>query len=239
MKLHLNRRPVVTGEEEAADAFDAAEVAGAAFAESPADEPVPATPTVSPLRPLNAVMPQGNPRMVQTAELAEVEALGEQQALAPFRTLQAFSYSVNLLFHRTDLSYYITLCHEGRLWRALHANEFDSAEAAFRHFEEQAIRFSDIELRRAQLEAQNLHVATLIEASEAQAERLRNDLEQHAAQSQLVSSRQQHVRREVAQLEAQRVAAQAQLNKSTRQIHQLRATSNERIPHLTTRKNDV
>jgi hypothetical protein len=43
------------------------------------------------------------------------------------------------------------------------------------------------------------------------------------------------VRKEVSQLEAQRVAAQAHLNKAHRQMQQLNLTSNEAIPHLPTR----
>jgi septal ring factor EnvC (AmiA/AmiB activator) len=191
-----------------------------------------------PLRPLNAVMPQGNIRSVQTAEVTTVEALGARQALTPLRTLQTFSYSVNLLFCRSDLSYYVTLCQQGKLWRALHAPELDPAEAAFRHFEEQAIRLADVELRHAQREAQNEHVEAMVAASEAQAEQLRNDLERHAEQTQLLNNRQQEIRKEVAQLDMQRVASQARLNKALRHIHQLRATSNERIPHLSTRRTE-
>lgn len=110
--------------------------------------------------------------------------------------------------------------------------------AAFRHFDEQAIRLADVELRHAQLEAQNEHVEAMVAASEAQAEQLRNDLERHAEQTQLVNNRQQEIRKEVAQLEMQRVASQARLNKALRDIHQLRATSNERIPHLFTRRTE-
>ena len=111
--------------------------------------------------------------------------------------------------------------------------------AAFRHFDEQAIRLADVELRHAQLEAQNEHVEAMVAASEAQAEQLRNDLERHAEQTQLVNNRQQEIRKEVAQLEMQRVASQARLNKALRDIHQLRATSNERIPHLFTRRTEL
>jgi hypothetical protein len=205
---------------------------------APVEDAAPAAPSASPLRPVNAVMPQGTARSVQTAEVAAVEALGARQALVPLRALQTFSYSVNLLFCRSDLSYYVTLCQEGKLWRALHATEFDPAEAAFRHFEDQAIRLADVELRHAQLQAQNEHVEAMVATTEAQAEQLRNDIERHAEQTQFVNSRQQEVRKEVAQLEMHRLASQARLNKALRQIHQLRATSNERIPHLSTRRTE-
>jgi hypothetical protein len=61
---------------------------------------------------------------------------------------------------------------------------------------------------------------------------MRGELQRHAAHEQSVMGRQHQVRKEVAQLEAQRVAAQAQLNKAYRQLHQLNVASNEVVPHL-------
>lgn len=212
------------------------EVVGAESADPVApDTAVPKAPTVSPLRPMNAVMPQGSSRAVQTAEVGAVEALDARQALQTIRTLQTFSYSVSLLFCRSDVSYYVTLSQEGQLWRALHASDLDAAESAFRRFEEQAVGFADVEVRYAQLEAQNERAEAMIAASEAQAEQLRSDLERHAEQTQVVNSRQQQARKDIAQLEMERVTSQARLNKAMRQLHQLCVTSNERIPHLTGR----
>ena len=53
--------------------------------------------------------------------------------------------------------------------------------------------------------------------------------------TQTATQRQQQMRREIALLDAQRVADQAQLNRLRRQIHQLGLTDSERIPHLPAR----
>ncbi|MDF3084921.1 DUF2968 domain-containing protein [Burkholderia sola] len=234
MKLHIRRPPTAGVETGAVDtAYAAMEVSEQTDAFSAAAN------TAQPLGRASAVLPQGSSRVVQTAEIAEVEAMMTRDALTTIRTLQTFSYVVSLLLYRTELSYYITLSQDGRIWRALNATEFESAEVAFRHFEEQAVRLADIELRRAQLEAQNKQLVAMIEESEAQAERLRTDLDNHLEQTQLVNNRQQQVRKEVAQLEAQRLASQAQLNKVVRLIQQLRASSNERIPNLIVRRIDI
>jgi hypothetical protein len=236
MKLYMNRYAAETVKDALVD-----EVPDAA----PPVNPVPPeeaepthTPTVSPLRPINAVMPHGTARSAQPAEIAAVEALCANHVLTQLRTLQTFAYSVDLLFHSAELSYYVTLSQDGKLWRALHATELDTAEAAFRHFEEQAMRLADVELRHLQLQAQNEHIEAMAAASEAQAQQLRHDLERHAEQTQFVNNQQQQARKEVAQLEAQRIAAQARLNKVLRQMHQLRVTSNERIPHPHCRRTD-
>ena len=187
---------------------------------------------VTTLRPVPVVPSQTNGRPVQIADSAEVEWLAEEEALTPFRVFRSFDYSVSLLFHARELAYYVALYQNGTLWRALKAVDLDAAEAAFHHFEEQATRLSEGEIRRAQLAAQNEQLARMISESEAQAERLRCDLQRNTVQEQAVTGRMHQVRKEVAQLEAQRVAAQAQLNKAHRQIHQLNLTSNEGVPHL-------
>ncbi|CAH2798237.1 MAG: hypothetical protein PPHEINF_4562 [uncultured Paraburkholderia sp.] len=187
------------------------------------------------LRPVQAVPLQVSARGVQIANTAEVEWLAEEEALTPFRVFRSFAYSVSLLFHAKELVYYVALYQEGALWRALKAADLEAAEAAFRHFEDQATRLSDCETRRAQLEAQNEQLARMIARSEAEAERLRSDLQRRSAQEQAASNRQHQVRKEVSQLEAQRMAAQAHLNKAHRQMQQLNMTSNEAIPHLPAR----
>ncbi|AFT89230.1 DUF2968 domain-containing protein [Paraburkholderia phenoliruptrix] len=187
------------------------------------------------LRPVQAVPSQVSARGVQIANTAEVEWLAEEEALTPFRVFRSFAYSVSLLFHAKELVYYVALYQEGALWRALKAADLEAAEAAFRHFEDQATRLSDCETRRAQLEAQNEQLARMIARSEAEAERLRSDLQRRSAQEQAASNRQHQVRKEVSQLEAQRMAAQAHLNKAHRQMQQLNMTSNEAIPHLPAR----
>jgi hypothetical protein len=254
VKSLLNRRSVLAGpshlvqveRENAADPVlpdDREEAALAAAASlTPASAGTPATaPGAEPVRPVTTLRPvpvvpsQVSARGVQMADTAEIEWLAEEEALTPFRVFRSFAYSVSLLFHAKELAYYVALYQDGSLWRALKAADLEAAEAAFHHFVEQATRLSDGETRRAQLEAQNEQLARMIARSEAHAERLRTDLQRRSAQEQTVSTRQHQVRKDVSQLEAQRVAAQAHLNKAHRQIHQLNLTSNEGIPHLPNR----
>jgi len=197
------------------------------------NESQPARPAtrVTPLRPMSAST-QSATHGLQAAQIAEVEWLIQQSALATFRAFQSFAYSASLLFYPRDLTYYAVLHHEDAVWRVLKAGDIDAAEPAFRHFVEQAIRLAEAEMRRAHLQAQNDQFLRLIADSEAQVERARVDLQRGSTQDQEVALRQQAVRKDLAQLEARRVAAQVQLNKLQRQMHQLAATSNETVPHL-------
>ncbi|WP_244813757.1 DUF2968 domain-containing protein [Caballeronia sp. Lep1P3] len=192
--------------------------------------PAPAT-RVTPLRAVG-VSSQSAAHALQAAQIAEVEWLTQQSTLTTFRTFHSFAYAARLLFYPRDLTYYAVLYHEDAVWRVLKAGDVDAAEPAFRHFVEQAMRLAEAEMRRAHLEAQNDQFARLIAESEAHVERARVDLQRGGAQDQEVALRQQEVRKELAQLEARRVAAQAQLSKLQRQMHQLTATSNENVPHL-------
>ncbi|WP_244848397.1 DUF2968 domain-containing protein [Caballeronia sp. SL2Y3] len=204
-------------------------------APEPSDESEPAAPQtatrVTPLRPTGGSAPFAA-HGLQAAQIAEVEWLIQQSTLAVFRTFQSFAYSASLLFYPRDLTYYAVLYHEDAVWRVLKAGDIDAAEPAFRHFVEQAVRLAEAEMRRAHLQAQNEQFARLIAESEAQVERSRVDLQRGSTQDQEVALRQQEVRKDLAQLEVRRVAAQAQLNKLQRQMHQLAATSNETVPHL-------
>ena len=173
-----------------------------------------------------------NGRPVQIADGATFEALAAADELMTFRVYRCFAYTVSLFFHPVTLGYFVSLHQDGVLWRALKANDLDAAGSAFHLMQDQATRLADGEMRRAQLVAQNAELTRLIEESEAQAERLRVDLQRHAEQEQTVTGRQHQVRKEVAQLEAQRVAAQAQLNKAHRALHQLKVTTSEGVPHL-------
>ncbi|WP_322071170.1 DUF2968 domain-containing protein [Paraburkholderia bannensis] len=171
-------------------------------------------------------------RPVQLADGASFAALAAANELSTFRAFRSFDYSVTLLFHARSLAYFVAMHQDDTLWHAFRAADLESAGAVFHHLEEQATRLADGETRLAQLAAQNATLARQIEESEAHAERLRVDLQRHAEQEHQVTARQHQVRRDVAQLEAQRIAAQAQLNKAHRTIHQLSVTSNEGVPHL-------
>lgn len=187
---------------------------------------------VSTLHAVPAVPAHLSNRPVQLADGAAFEALAAANELATFRVFRSFDYAVTLMFHAPTLSYFVTLHQDNALWHALRATELDAASAAFHHLQEQATRLAEGETRLAQLAAQNAMLTKQIEQSETQAERLRIDLQRHAEQEHRVSARQHQVRKDVAQLEAQRIAAQAQLNKAHRTIHQLSVTSNEGVPHL-------
>ncbi|MBN3765758.1 DUF2968 domain-containing protein [Burkholderia sp. Ac-20365] len=197
------------------------------------ERPVSASPrAVTPLHAVQVTPSAPNGRAVQLADAADVERMNNSAELTTFHTFRTFDYSVSLLFHPKELKYYVALFQEERLWRVLCTSDMNTAKQLFHHMQEQATRLSDGETRRLQLEAQNEQLKRLIAESEAHAERLREGLQRTTEQDQAVTSRQHQLRKDLAQLESQRTAAQAQLNKVHRQVHQLNVANNEAIPHM-------
>jgi len=197
---------------------------------------IPAAPTlrpVTPLHPVPATASSSSGRAVQVADTADVERMIEAGQLVTFHVFRTFDYSVNLLFWPKELKFYVALFQESRLWRVLTTSDLNTSKQVFHHMQDQAARLADGELKRVQIEAQNAVLKRSIEESEGQAERLRQGLQRTAVQDQAVSSRQHQLRKEIVQLEAQRTAMQAQLNKAQRQVHQLNVQSNEALPHIT------
>jgi hypothetical protein len=204
----------------------------ASLQKQPQGVPRPSAIRVTPLRAVLPSASQSGARPLQAAQIAEVEWLLQQGALATFRTFSSFAYSATLLFHSRELVYYAALYHEDSVWRVLKANDIDAAELAFRHFVEQAMRLAEAEMRRAYLTAQNDQFSRQVAEAEATLERARIDLQRGSTFDQEVALRQQEIRKELAQLEGRRVSAQVQLNKLQRQLHQVDATSNESVPYL-------
>ncbi|WP_346778379.1 DUF2968 domain-containing protein [Paraburkholderia sp. Tr-20389] len=195
----------------------------------------PASQSPRPVTPLHAVQvtPSApNGRAVQLADANDVERMADDAELKTFHTFRTFDYSVSLLFYPKELKYYVALFQEDRMWRVLTTSDMNTAKQLFHHMQEQATRLADGETRRLQLEAQNEQLKRLIAESEAHAERLRQGLQRTTEQDQAVTGRQHQLRKDLAQLEAQRTAAQAQLNKAHRQVHQLNVANNEAIPHI-------
>lgn len=242
MKTFLNRRHAVLagGPSHLVAVAQAPRPAAQAPAAESADEEPPdendvtaeSSRPVPTLRAVAVVPAQVNGRPVRIADGNEFAALAATDELMTFRVFRSFDYAVSLQFHAKELTYYVALHQDGALWRALKASDLDAAGAVFRHLEEQATRLADGEARRAQLLAMNEQLVRQIEESEALADRMRHDLQRHTSQEHVVTARQHQVRKEVAQLEAQRVAAQAQLNKAHRLIHQLSVATSEGVPHL-------
>ncbi|MGO4328009.1 DUF2968 domain-containing protein [Cupriavidus sp. 2TAF22] len=214
---------------DANDAIDGSELADPATGQPDGKEGPRQFPRLLPVAVASA---QSGARTVKVADIAGFERLVEQNALTEFRVFRSFGYSVVLFFHAAEMVFYTVLYQDGSPWRVMTSVDHEASESVFVHFEERTRRWAEGEARCALVKARNEQMARMFEQSEQRAERLRSDLQRVAMQDQALGSRQQQVRRELARLEGLRVTAQAQLNKSTRQAHQLMLAESEGLPHL-------
>jgi predicted RNase H-like nuclease (RuvC/YqgF family) len=169
---------------------------------------------------------------VESVDISAIRQLIAMKALTSFRLLQCFDYSVNLFFHEDELTYYVTLHQDTAVSRALKTIDLASAESAFHTFEKQVTRLAASVARGVQLEADNRRLARLVAQSEAEFERLRENLREESEQARSMTARHRQVRKNVSQLEVQRVATQAYLGRMGREIQRLTLISNERLPRL-------
>ncbi|GLU33276.1 DUF2968 domain-containing protein [Trinickia caryophylli] len=186
--------------------------------------------TVVALHDVPATSHHGSQRASKPADIEEVADRILANALTPVQVFSSFEYEINLLFEPASLGFYVVLSHAGTIRRALQCAALEGACQAFRHFQEQILVWCELELRRVQIDARNAQLAALFNDAVAEAERLRADIERSGALVHLVNSRQQVLRREVAQLQAQRISTQAQLDRQLRQLAQLRLCAAGGIP---------
>ncbi|KAA1012033.1 DUF2968 domain-containing protein [Paraburkholderia panacisoli] len=191
-------------------------------------EPARILPALSPV----SVTPNRKGRNVESGDMAAISQLIEMKALTSFRLLQCFDYSANLFFDENELTYYVTLHQDTALSRALKTIDLASAESVFLGFEQQVKRLAASVARCVQLEAENRRLARLVAQSEAEFERLRENLREESAQARSITARERQVRKDVTQLEVQRVATQAYLGRMRREIQRLTLISKQRLPRL-------
>jgi hypothetical protein len=187
--------------------------------------------TVPPQSPVSVTQNRKS-RHVESGDILATRQLIEMKALTSFRLLQCFDYSANLFFHEDELTYYVTLHQDNELSRSLKTIDLASAESVFHIFEQQVKRLAARVTRRVHLEAESRRLARLVAQSEAEFERLRENLREESEQARSITARQRQVRKDVAQLEVQRVATQAYLGRMGREIRRLTLISNERLPRL-------
>ncbi len=168
--------------------------------------------------------------MVAVADVEEVEWLEREAALTMLRELHSFGHGVRLYFHAPELVFYAAIYMDGLLWRAVKSNEFEFAEKAFDEFSTQVTSRARAEVRRVQLEARNVQLKRRIAESEARVERLRVNMQRNAAQKQRALERDNELRHDIKHLEATRVQAQLQANRTMRQIGQLYSNCAAELP---------
>ncbi|MCF2133683.1 MULTISPECIES: DUF2968 domain-containing protein [Burkholderiaceae] len=162
--------------------------------------------------------------------VAELQRLIHASALTEFRTAYNGSYGASLLFYGKEMTYYIALFQQKNFWRVIKTQDSVRAEAIYADLVRQTVQLSDIEIRRARLEAQKAFTDRMIALSRDRAVRLQADLNVARAQEAEVTTRQKQTAAQAQALGEQKAAAQTQLRELQRHIRDLQRQTEAGLP---------
>ncbi|SIT36484.1 putative lipoprotein [Paraburkholderia piptadeniae] len=169
-------------------------------------------------------------RQSATGNVAELQQMIHGGDIAELRTTYNGSYGASLLFNAKEMTYYVALFQQKNFWRVIKTQDDVRAEQIYRDFARQTVQLSDIEIRRARLEAQKAYTDRLVALSQERANRLQADLNVAHEQQTIVNSMQQQTRAEAATLAQQKVQAQEQLRAAQRQVRDLQRQLESGLP---------
>jgi hypothetical protein len=155
--------------------------------------------------------------------VAELQRLLRGSDLTELRRTRNGSYVASLVFNAGETSYYVALSQQQNFWRVIKTQDETRAELIYRDFVRQTAQLSEVEIRRARLDAQRASVERRIALSQDRANRLQADLDVAHQQQKIVNSQQQQTRAEAAALTQQKALAQSQLRAAQRQVRQLQS----------------
>ncbi|CAB3784116.1 DUF2968 domain-containing protein [Pararobbsia alpina] len=162
--------------------------------------------------------------------VAELQKLIQTNGVAELRTTHNGSYGASLLFDGNEMTYYVALFQQKNIWRVVKTMNDARADGIYASFVSRTAQLADVEIRRTKLEAQKAYTARLIALSEKRASSLQADLDNQRTQQAEVVARQQDVTQQAVELDSQRRAEQAKLDKLRRQIEQMREQTESGLP---------
>lgn len=163
-------------------------------------------------------------------DVADLQRLIKSNELTEFRTSYNGSFGASMLFDSKTQTYYVALFQQKSFWRVVKTQSAARADAVFAEFVKQTVQLSQIEIRRAEIEAQKSYTEQMIALAQARAARLQADLNVARAQKDLVAARLKASAQQAAQLEAEREAAQQQLQELRRHIAELQQQDDAGLP---------
>ncbi|WP_415872542.1 DUF2968 domain-containing protein [Burkholderia ubonensis] len=202
-------------------------VAGAAFAADASSGTVP----LAGSRPVvTTLTPADNPSGAAQGDVAQLAQLLRDGQLTEMRTTYNGSYGASLFFHTREMTYYVALFQNKSFWRVVKTDERPRAEMIYNNFVQQTVRLSEIEIQRAELDAQKQFLERVISVSEQKADRLRADLAIARDQQAQVNARQRATREQTEALQVETKAAQIQLDNVRKQVQKLQHDSEVGLP---------
>lgn len=163
-------------------------------------------------------------------DVADLMQLIHDGGLVEMRTTYNGGYGASLFFHAPSMTYYVALFQDKHFWRVIRTSDQSRAETIYSGFARQTSQLAEVEIRRAQLQAQKASIERVINESQARAQRLQADIEVARAQEAKVADYQRQTQDETLALRDEKEKAQAQLRQLQQQVLQLQHQAEAGLP---------
>ncbi len=163
-------------------------------------------------------------------DVADLMQLIHDGGLTEMRTTYNGGYGASLFFHAQRMTYYVALFQDKHFWRVIRTSDQSRAESIYTGFARQTAQLADVEIRRAQLQAQKASIERVIGESQARAQRLQADIEVARAQEAKVADYQRQTQDETLALRDEKDKAQAELRQLQQQVLQLQRQAEAGLP---------
>ncbi|MBN3831245.1 DUF2968 domain-containing protein [Burkholderia sp. Ac-20344] len=162
--------------------------------------------------------------------VAELTQMLHDGRIVEMRTTYNGSYGASLMFDPREMTYYVALFQDKRLWRVIRSQEKSRAEMVYANFVQQTVQLADIEIRRTELEAQKAFLERVIALQANRAQQLQADLSVARNQQAEVAQRQRSAQEQAQALQVEKRAAQMQLRDLQEQVRQLEKQTETGLP---------
>ena len=163
-------------------------------------------------------------------DVADLMQLIHDNALVEMRTTYNGGFGASMFFYAQNMTYYVALFQSKHFWRVIKTTDQARAETIYAGFTRQTAQLAEVEIRRAQLEAQKASIERNINESQARAQRLQADIDVARTQEAKVADYQRQTQDEAVALRDEKEKAQAQLRALQQQVLQLQRQSEVGLP---------
>ncbi|HWT36161.1 MAG TPA: DUF2968 domain-containing protein [Paraburkholderia sp.] len=163
-------------------------------------------------------------------DVSDLMQLIHDGGLVEMRTTYNGGYGASLFFHAQSMTYYVALFQDKHFWRVIRTSDQTRAEAIYAGFARQTAQLAEVEIRRAQLQAQKASIERVINESQARAQRLQADIDVARTQEAKVADYQRQTQDETLALRDEKEKAQAQLHQLQQQVLQLQHQAEAGLP---------
>jgi hypothetical protein len=163
----------------------------------------------------------GNPSAGVQGEIGALLSLIRDPQLKELHTVYIGEYGTSLFLYAPDVTYYVALFQNKRLWRVISTSNAARADAIFARFSDQSKRLAAGEINVALAAAQQQRYEKQVASMQARLDSLHADLEVEREQSATVNQRQQQVMSETNALRVEQGKSREQLRALRERASQL------------------